>query len=187
MTLYIIGGASRSGKTQLALKMLREHGIPYFSLDFLTNAMHHGFPNLGVCHEQDAKTRAQGLWPGVRAMMQALAEDDVTYLIEGEALRPADVAEFLRSFPDKDICACFLGYAQADIEEKICQTRGFISDDNDWSASLSDRDRHKLILDGIAFSKYLKKECAEYDLPYIDTSQDFEVKIEGVINSLIKP
>ena len=187
MTLYIIGGASRSGKTHLAKSVLSQFGVPYFSTDFLRQFIKNSGVDFGLTPDCDNTTKAHKIWPGLEGMLRAHVKFQNTYLVEGDLLRPKELRHFMRDHKDADIRVCFLGYDTADWQEKFDQVRAYQSEDIDWSASLSDAALLSHIESAINFSKALKKECAECDLPYIDTSQDFEVKIEGAINSLIKP
>ncbi len=52
--IYIISGASRSGKTLIAEKMVKQYGIPYVSLDWLVMGFTNGIPEYGI-HDK--------LWP----------------------------------------------------------------------------------------------------------------------------
>ena len=62
--LYLIGGASRAGKSMLARRLLVEHGVPGFPLDAFMMAAErlpgHGF---AVQSGDSAYQRATALWP----------------------------------------------------------------------------------------------------------------------------
>jgi hypothetical protein len=68
---YLLGGASRAGKSTLARRLLRERGVPYFPLDYLLLGLENGVPSLGVTPGNPAVVGEQ-LWPLVRAMAKNL-------------------------------------------------------------------------------------------------------------------
>lgn len=72
--LYIIGGASRSGKTTVAKRILEETKISYFSLDYLMMGIAEGAPELAVNPtEEDIKT-AKRMWKIIDPLMRAMIE-----------------------------------------------------------------------------------------------------------------
>ena len=46
--LYLISGASRSGKTMIAEKILSRKNLPYMSLDWLVMGFTNGMPECGI-------------------------------------------------------------------------------------------------------------------------------------------
>ena len=66
--LYLVGGASRSGKSTIARRLLQQHGIPYFSIDILMMGFANGAPELDFDPDASEIARGEALWPILRAM-----------------------------------------------------------------------------------------------------------------------
>ena len=181
--LYLVGGPSRAGKTTLANRMLRRHSVPWFSLDYLASVFHHGFPALGINHEQDGDTRAALLWPGICKTLEVIAVQEPRYLIEGDCLLPADIGE-LRD-RNIDFRACWLGYAEADVEIMLATLRRIPGESNNWIEWHDDDYVRRLVVHGIERSHGLKAECERLGLAYVETSQDFPLAIEQAVDRLV--
>jgi hypothetical protein len=134
--LYLIGGPARSGKSVLAGRLLQQHRVPYFSLDYLTSGLSLGAPVLGVHHDLSARERGERLWAVVEPMLRNIAEVEPAYLIEGEAFLPDRLAALAKEYGGV-IRVCFLGYARCDVEAKTAAIRAHPSPVNDWVAGLT--------------------------------------------------
>jgi hypothetical protein len=69
--------------------------------------------------------------------------------------------------------AVFLGYAEADPDQKLQQIRSFDPAANWWTSELSDMELKQLIHAQISKSIELKEACSDLGLPYVDVSQHF--------------
>jgi len=79
--IILIAGASHTGKTALAQRLLEQHGWPYLSLDHLKMGLiRSGYTNLTV-KDDDALTAL--MWPIVREMIKTAVENDQHMVIEG--------------------------------------------------------------------------------------------------------
>lgn len=170
--LYVIGGASRSGKTLLARRAVAEKQIPYFPLDALFGALVHGLPELGVRYEDSPMERAIKMWPMAKHFFNFFFKEELGYLIEGDSLFPSQINELI--VEQKPIKCCFLGYAELTKDEKLTLVRKHHRGDIDWTKGISDEEMLPMIDEMIQFSKYLKEECAKYGIKYFDVSHDFE-------------
>jgi len=175
--LYILGGASRSGKTLFSRRVVVEKQIPYFPLDALVGALAHGAPQFGVQYKDSFVDRANKLWPLATHLFDMLLNEERDYLIEGDSLIPSLVNQLITA--GKSARCCFLGYAELNKEEKLSLVRQYHQEQIDWTRGISDEEMLPMIEDMIQFSKYLKEECAKYGVKYFDVSHDFE----GVRNS----
>ena len=72
--LYLIGGASRTGKSTLALRLLETRQVPFFCLDYLTSGLEAGVPALGVRHEIPDQRRGELVWPVLRHLLRNIVE-----------------------------------------------------------------------------------------------------------------
>ncbi|MGH6694199.1 hypothetical protein [Sphingopyxis sp.] len=168
--LFLIGGASRSGKSLLATRLMARVGVPWFSLDTLRMGLATGAPALDIDPDADDLQEAGRLWPIVRAMASQLIDDGRPYAIEGVCLDPHDVAAFA---VDHRVAACFLGYPRLTPPEKAALTVEFRGGPNDWLADESEDEILAHLADGCRTSAALERSCAETRLPFFDTGQDF--------------
>jgi 2-phosphoglycerate kinase len=170
--LYILGGASRSGKTLLARRAVSEKQIPYFPLDVLFGSLVYGAPELGIKYEDSFIDRSNKLWPVTKNVIKMFLDEESNYLIEGDSILPEQVNE-LRA-QGKLVRACFIGYPELSVEEKLSLVRQHHQGEVDWTKEISDEDLFPMIESMIDFSKLLKEECTKYGIKYFDISHDFE-------------
>lgn len=168
--LFLIGGASRSGKSLLVERLLKRAGVSWFSLDTLRMGLARGAPALGIDPEADDLQDARRLWPIVRGMASQLIDDARPYAIEGVCLDPHDVAAFAA---DRRVAACFLGYPRLDPVEKAALVAAFGGGPNDWLAEEPEDEILAHVTDGRRISAVLERACAETGIPFFDTGQDF--------------
>lgn len=168
--LFLIGGASRSGKSLLAERLLVRARVPWFSLDTLRMGLATGAPALGIDPEADDLQEARRLWPIVRGMAEQLIDDGRPYAIEGVCLDPHDVAAFAA---DHRVTACFLGYPRLASPEKAALVAEFGGGPNDWLADEPEDEVLAHIAEGCRISALLERACVETGLPFFDTGQDF--------------
>lgn len=79
--IYLIGGASHTGKTNLAQKLMLKYQIPYVSMDHIKMGLVRSglLPNYV---EQDDKM-LEVLWPVIREMIKTAVENEQNMIIEG--------------------------------------------------------------------------------------------------------
>lgn len=170
--IYVLGGASRSGKTLLARRAVSEKGIPYFPLDALFGGLANGAPQLGVAYKQSFIERAGKMWPVAKPLFGFFFNEERDFLIEGDSILPTQVKELARA--GNPIRCCFIGYAELSKEEKLTLVRTYHQGKTDWTKGISDEEMLRLVDEMIQFSKYLKEECAKLEIKYFDISHDFE-------------
>lgn len=79
--VILITGASHTGKTLLAQKILEKYGYPYLSIDHLKMGLiRSGNTDLSPC---DDEKLTGYLWPIVREMVKTAIENDQNLVIEG--------------------------------------------------------------------------------------------------------
>ena len=137
--LYLVSGASRSGKTIIANTILKQRQIPYMSLDCLVMGFTNGIPEYGIHVKLFPDKIAEKIWSFLKAMCESMLWLDVDYVIEGEAILPELVRELLDDYPDK-IKICFVGYTDIDIDEKLREIKTYSDDMGDWL--LKEPDEH---------------------------------------------
>lgn len=96
--IVLITGASHTGKTVLAQKLLEKYHYPYLSIDHLKMGLiRSGYTKLSV--EEDDKLTAY-LWPIVREMIKTAIENEQNLIVEGSYI-PFDWAnDFATAYLD---------------------------------------------------------------------------------------
>ena len=80
-TIILITGASHTGKTLLAQKMLEKYGYPYLSIDHLKMGLIRSGKTDLTPEDDDALT--EYLWPIVREMVKTAIENKQNLIVEG--------------------------------------------------------------------------------------------------------
>ena len=79
--VVLITGASHTGKTLLAQKLLEKYGWPYLSMDWLKMGLIRS-GNMLLTPEDDAQL-CEYLWPVVREMIKTVIENGQNLIVEG--------------------------------------------------------------------------------------------------------
>lgn len=80
--IILISGASHTGKTLLAQKLLEKYNFPYLSIDHLKMGLiRSGNTNLTPMSDDDELTNY--LWPIVREMIKTAIENNQNLIVEG--------------------------------------------------------------------------------------------------------
>lgn len=80
--VIIITGASHSGKTALAQKLLEKYNYPYLSIDHLKMGLIRS-GNTKLTPLSDDKDLTEYLWPIVREMIKTAIENNQNLIVEG--------------------------------------------------------------------------------------------------------
>lgn len=80
--IILITGASHTGKTVLAQKMLEKYGYPYLSIDHLKMGLIRS-GNTGLTPMSDDQDLTAYLWPIVREMIKTAIENKQNLIVEG--------------------------------------------------------------------------------------------------------
>jgi len=181
--LYIISGASRSGKTIIAKQIAIQKGIPYLSLDWIMMGFTNGIPEYGIHDTLFPDEIAQRLWGFLKAMFESMIYVDTDCIIEGEAILPELIIELCKQHPNK-LTICFLGYTNISIDRKVTEIRAFSSEKNDWLVDKSDAYIIDHIKNMMAHSKKIKESCQKNNIRYFDTSKNFNDVIGNALEYL---
>lgn len=180
--LYIIGGASRSGKSTISRIMLDKYKLPYLSLDFLVMGFTNGLPQMGIDANKPEKEVAEKLWPFLKAICVNIIEIGLDYVVEGVFILPEQVNELIEEYP-RNVKACFIGYTNISPDQKLSEIRIFSGALNDWTINESDSSVLKHIHKMVSFSEYLKNECDRFNMPYFENSGNFKGTLERVLHN----
>lgn len=182
--IYIISGTSRSGKTLIAKKMMKQCEIPYMSLDWLVMGFTKGIPEYGIHDKLWPNEIAERFWNFLKAMCENMIWTKIDYIIEGEAVLPGLIDELLKKYPD-NIRVCFVGYADANIIEKVKDVYDHSNGENDWLTNEPVDYVESHISNMIEYSKGIKIACEKYNKRYFDTSKNFTEVLDDVIGYLL--
>ncbi len=80
--ILLITGASHTGKTALAQRLLKKYGYPYFSIDHLKMGLIRS-KNTALTPMSDDKELTNYLWPIVREIIKTVIENKQNLIIEG--------------------------------------------------------------------------------------------------------
>ena len=167
--IYLIAGASHTGKTVLAQRILVEKHIPYLSLDHLKMGLIRSGNTALTVFDDDKLT--DYLWPIAREMVKTAIENGQSLTIEGCYIPHSWAADFAEDHR-KHIRAVWLIMTPAYIETHFDAIRGHANaieqrlDDSGLSKEALIRDNlQNLVL------------CRESGCEYILIDGDYEVKM----------
>jgi len=183
--IYVISGTSRSGKTLIAKKMMKQCGIPYISLDWLVMGFTNGIPEYGINDKLWPNEIAEIFWDFLKAMCENMIWTETDYIIEGEAVLPERIDELLKKYPGS-IKVCFVGYTNINVSEKVKYVYNYSYGKKDWLTNESDDYIERHISNMIEYSERIKISCEKYGIRYFDTSKNFLQVLDAAIAYLVQ-
>lgn len=167
--VIIISGASHTGKTNLAQKLLEKYKYPYLSIDHLKMGLiRSGNTNLTPYSSDEELTRY--LWPIVCEMIKTAIENEQNLIVEGCYVR-YDYKEYFNNKYLNKIKCVFLIMEKEYIEKHyldIIKYRNIIENrQND------DIDKEELIKENLE----ILDKCIKYNLEYVLIKDKYEINI----------
>lgn len=179
--IYLIGGVSKSGKSFIASKVMKEKDIPYFSTDFLLWSLG-GDDGLFSYSDPDFHV-SKILKPYILKIISFLIRNKTDYLIEGTHITPSLFMELKELYKD-EIKACFLGYPTIDSEYKFEEILKFESNEtNKWYKVLNDEAFKEFIRNKIEESKLIEDECKKNSLKFYNIT-NIKIQLDEIIDYL---
>jgi hypothetical protein len=177
--LYLIGGAARTGKTTLSLKILERNKIACISTDVLRNTLSNVYPELLSKELYSDKDKiAEKLFPYFLRFFKNVHDKYPNYVVEGETFFPSQIAGIEK---DRLAIKCvFLGFSKADLE-----TLKKTTEYNDWISKMSAEQQAGVLQHLIDLSEQFKKECKEFGYKFIDVSDNWETSLEDAYEYLM--
>ena len=126
--IIIITGASHTGKTLLAQRMLEKYKFPYLSIDHLKMGLIRS-GNTKLTPEDDDQLTTY-LWPIVREMIKTAIEDKQNLIVEGCYI-PFNWRKDLNEEYLRDINFIYLAMTDAYIDAHFAEIRGHASENRD--------------------------------------------------------
>lgn len=162
-----------------------QRGIPYLSLDWLVMGFTNGIPEYGIHDKLWPDEIAERFWSYLKAMLENMIWSEIDYIIEGEAVLPELIQDIIKQYPNS-IRICFVGYAQADINEKVKEVYQYSNGKNDW---LTNEDRTYVeshISNMVEYSRRIETSCNKLGISYFETSKDFTQALDRAIAYLLQ-
>ena len=167
--VILIGGASHTGKTLLAQKLLEKYRYPYLSIDHLKMGLIRS-GNTGLTVEDDDKL-TDYLWPIVREMMKPAIENQQNLIVEGCYI-PFDWKKDFDEEYLKEIRYCCLIMSRRYIEENFADIQGHANDIEERMDD-SDLDPKSLIRE----NERNLALCRQFGCEYILIDEEYNISI----------
>lgn len=167
--IILIGGASHTGKTLLAQKLLEKYHYPYLSIDHLKMGLIRS-GNTDLTPMDDEKL-ADYLWPIVREMIKTAIENEQNLIVEGCYI-PFDWQKDFEEAYQKEIRYVCLVMSRHYIENHFAEIKSYGCviekrlDDSQLSAE-------KLIEE----NDWILKQCVANHCEYIFIDREYDVDL----------
>ncbi len=169
--IILITGASHTGKTALAQKLLEKYKYPYLSIDHLKMGLiRSGNTLLTPLSDEGALT--EYLWPIVREMIKTAVENEQNLIVEGCYIPFEWAKDFEKEYLDKIRFYCLVMSGRY-IENHFSDIKRFASviedrgEDEDCTLELVRRDNAEML-----------EMCVKHGVKYIDIDEEYQVDIE---------
>lgn len=177
--IILIGGASCTGKTLMAQKLLERYHLPYLSLDHLKMGLIRGGSYGGFSAMDSDEEIAAALWPIIKGMIMTAIENNQNLIVEGCYLLPEYVKDFNEQY-SREIVSVFIIFSRNYIENNfssgILQYRNIIERrcfQEDRPITQFTRDHQKI-----------RNKCVENGAKYFEIEHDYESEIHSVYEHL---
>ena len=168
--IVLITGASHTGKTALAQRLLEKYKYPYLSIDHLKMGLIRS-GNTALTPMSDDRLLTEYLWPIVREMIKTAIENRQNLIVEGCYI-PFDWAKDLEREYLEEIRFYCLVMSEKYIERHFDKIREFASVvekrlEDDYTAETARRENAVML-----------EQCRRYGAEYIFIDDDYQVDIE---------
>ena len=169
--IVLITGASHTGKTVLAQKLLEKYKYPYLSIDHLKMGLIRS-GNTSLTPTSDIRTLTDYLWPIVREMIKTAIENEQNLVVEGCYI-PFEWAKDFEEEYLREISFYCLVMSEKYIEEHFDDISKFASviedrgDDEGWTIEMARRENSQML-----------ELCMRYGVEYIFIEEGYRVDIE---------
>ena len=181
--IYLIGGASRSGKTSLTLRLLEEKSIPYLSTDVLMMGLR-GVGYSEYANEQDDIEVARHLENIMAPMIENLRYCGVPYALEGVHIRPAFVRAMMDKAPDV-VKGCILGYPDVSLDQKLEDMHAYPSIANNWLMGEEPEYQRHHLARHLEISKLDQRDANTADVAYFNTGDNYDESLDEAFKYLV--
>ena len=166
--IILIAGASHTGKTTYAQKLLEKYRCPYLSMDHLKMGLIRSGQTELTPMDDDKLT--DYLWPVVREMIKTVIENKQNLIVEGCYIPFDWKKDFDKAYLAQIQYVCLV-MSRCYIENHFMDIQAYA---NTIENRLDDSDLNKENL--IAENARNLAQCIAYDLPYILIDKIYEVE-----------
>lgn len=169
--IILIAGASHTGKTLLAQKLLEKYGYPYLSIDHLKMGLIRS-QNTGFTPMGDDKSLTDYLWPIVREIVKTVIENKQNLIVEGCYIPFAWMKSFEPDYLQHIKYICLI-MSESYIKKHYCDIKKYANtietrlDDSDYSME-------SLLYDNAEALKM----CQFYKIKYYLIDNDYPLDID---------
>lgn len=184
----IIAGVPRAGKSTISKRIAKEKGYQHISMDSILAGIEKVFPETKVNtdNSEDVMNNfrfiSSKVAPFIRAMMDSGEYDECDYgvVIDVHQLTPSD---YLKYITDEKAEAYFVITPDITPEERFRILKEYDTPD-DYTYFHSDEDNMNDCVDIVEISNWLKEQCNNCGLPFVDTTYNREKVIDGFVGGL---
>lgn len=167
--IILITGASHTGKTALAQKLLEKYNYPYLSIDHLKMGLIRS-KNTNLTPLSETEDLTAYLWPIVREMIKTAIENDRNLIVEGCYIPPNWQDDFESEYLEKIKFYCLImteNYIKNHFEDiikyaNVIENR--ICDDYDLEEFLKDNKENFAL-------------CQKYNLNYLLIDGEYNIEV----------
>lgn len=169
--IVLITGASHTGKTALAQKLLNKYKYPYLSIDHLKMGLIRS-GNTTLTPMSDDSDLTAYLWPIVREMIKTAIENDQNLIVEGCYIPFDWTLDFEKEYLDNIRCYC-LAMSENYIKNHFADIKKFASviekrlDDSDCTLDSVLEDNARVI-----------ELAKQHNVNYLLIDDDYEVDVD---------
>lgn len=177
-----IGGVARAGKSTIAERISKNNIYNHLPVDYIASSFKRNFPNCGindkVIIDRDSSAKLSLF---LSTVIEKINKRDEKFVVDSAHVMPKDIIKYL----DKDKWEIyFIGYPNISIEDKFNNIRMFDSK-TAWTRNYNDEEMLKFIEGLIETSKKIEQECREYNIKFVDTSENFFETIEKTVKEIL--
>lgn len=169
--IILITGASHTGKTTLAQKLLEKYQYPYFSIDHLKMGLIRS-GNTMLTPLSDDSLLTEYLWPIVREMIKTAIENGQNLVVEGCYIPFGWAKDFEKEYLDEIRFYCLVmsdKYVKNHFDDiqkyaSVTEDRG---EDEDCTPKMLLRDNARML-----------EQCLRHGAEYIFIDEEYQVDID---------
>lgn len=169
--IILITGASHTGKTALAQKLLEKYKYPYLSIDHLKMGLIRS-KNTTLTPLSDDADLTEYLWPIVREMIKTAIENKQNLIVEGCYIPPYWAKDFTKEYLDNIKYYCLV-MSEDYIKKHFSEIKRYASvieerlDDSDCTLESVLKDNSQIL-----------NQAKEHNVNYILIDKNYEINIE---------
>lgn len=114
--IILIGGASCTGKTTMAQRLLEKYHYPYLSIDHVKMGIIRSNPNCGFTALDPEDKVTAYVWPIIKEMIKTAIENDQNLIIEGCYIPTEELSHFEEEYK-QFIIPFYIGFSMRYIED----------------------------------------------------------------------